>query len=442
MRPLLLAFAVTLTACDGCSKTDATGSDAAPVTSSSSTSAKIATSSSAAPSATAKTPATPASPPVGACALEGDPAVVGKLVRADSGISFGLGAVKAIGWSTKEGSANVATYGDDGTVTSAVVANPAAELEAAVEKSSTRVVKRVVPLELKDGKVRVAIDYVDQAATTKHRTLRCGPPDAWLVSFDGASMTAGDATAMTESIDCRTVFTDKVVAVESALAKNGAALTATLSLGGAVMAKRDKNEAPSERWGFTMVNAAHGTAGDVAVARWNGLLVVARKAKETSDFDAWLGTPVTAPVAAMGGNDTVEIWHTLAGKPDLYTLRFAIDAKKPGTPGTVSLGDAPAADERGWLSVTRRDADTIVAMTAKTGDQRSADLFRYDATGTLVGRTHVGAEGEKVIEAKVAPLAGNKVLVAYISQDGWKNTLKTQVATCGDASSPPPEGDH
>jgi hypothetical protein len=431
---MLLVCVATLTACDGCSKTDAAGSDAAPVTSSS---AKVATSSSAAATATAKsTNANPASPPVGACALEGDPAVVGTLVRADSGISFGL-ATKAIGWSTKEGTANVATYGDDGVVAKAEVANAASDLEAKVEKGSTRVVKRVVPLELKDGKVRVAIDYVDQAATTKHRTLRCGPPDAWLVNFDGASMTAGDASATTETIDCRTVLTDKVVAVESALAKNGAALTATLSLGGLPFAKRDKNEAPSERWGFTMVNAAHGTAGDVVVARWNGLLVVARKAKETSDFDAWLGTAITAPVAALGSGNTVEIWHTLAGKPDLYALRFEMDAKKPGTPGTASLGDAPAADERGWLSVARRDADTIVATTAKTGETRTAELFRYDAAGALVGRTHVGAENEKVLEAKVAPLAGNKVLVAYISQDGWKNTLKTQVATCGDTASAP-----
>ena len=41
---------------------------------------------------------------------------------------------------------------------------------------------------------------------------------------------------------------------------------------------------------------------------------------------------------------------------------------------------------------------------------------------------------ETVVEAKVAPLAGNKVLVAYIVQDGWKNTLETQVATCGVSS--------
>ena len=368
--------------------------------------------------------------------------VVGTLVRADSGISFGL-ATKALGWSTREGTANAATYGDDGVVTKAEVANPSAALEASSDKTTPRVIKRVIPIEMKDGKVRVAIDYVEIARTIKHRVLRCGPPDAWLVNFDGPSMTEGDAAATNETIDCRTVMTDKVVALESTLAKNGAALTATLSLGGVVMAKRDKNEAPSERWGFTMINAAHGSAGDVVAARWNGLLVVARKtAKETSDFDVWLGTAVTAPVVSLGSNDTVELWHTLAGKPDLYALRFAIDAKKPGTPGTASLGDAPAADERGWLSVTRRDTDTIVATTAKTGDkQRSVDLFRYDAAGALVGRTHVGAEGETVLEAKVAPLAGNKVLVAYISQDGWKNTLKTQVATCGDSATPP-EGDH
>ena len=100
----------------------------------------------------------------------------------------------------------------------------------------------------------------------------------------------------------------------------------------------------------------------------------------------------------------------------------------------MSLGDAPAADERGWLSVTRRDLDTIVATTAKSGDKRTVDLFRYDASGALLGRTRVGAPDETVVEAKVAPLAGNKVLVAYIVQDGWKNTLETQVATCGVSS--------
>jgi len=312
------------------------------------------------------------------------------------------------------------------------VANPAADLEAKGEKSSPRVVKRVVPLEIKDGKVRVAIDYVELAQTIKHRTLRCGPPDAWLVNFDGASMTAGDASATSETIDCRTVLTDKVVAIESTLAKNGGTLTASLALGGVPFVKREKNETPSERWGFTMINAVHGAAGDVVVARWNGLLVVGRKSKETSDFDAWLGTAIATPIATLGGNG-VEIWHTLAGKPDLYALRFDLDAKKPGTPGTVSLGDAPTADERGWLSVTRRELDTIVATTAKTADKRSVDLFRYDAAGTLLGRTPVGKPEETILEAKVAPLAGNKVLVAYIVQNGWKNTLETQVATCGEA---------
>ncbi|MFI5301638.1 MAG: hypothetical protein ACHREM_26415 [Polyangiales bacterium] len=429
-----MALAVALSGCDGCSKENA-GGDAAPASSSSATSAKLSASSSAAPMASASAKATPTSPPVGACALEGDSTAVGTLVRADSGVSFGL-ATKALGWSTKEGAAAVATYGDDGVVTKADVANPSADLDAKAAKGTVRVVKRVVPLDLKDGKVRVAIDYVDIDAAAKHRTLRCGPPDAWLVNFDGASMTSGDASVTTETIDCRTALADKVVAVESTLAKNGGVLTATLALGGVPFAKRDKNEAPSERWGFTMVNAAHGQAGDVVVARYNGLLVVGRKAKETSDFDAWLGTAVTAPVAAFGSNDTVEIWHALAGKPDLYALRFDIAAKKPGSPGTASLGDAPTADERGFLSVTRRELDTIVAMTAKTGDKRSVDLFRYDAAGTLLGRTHLGGTDETVLEAKVAPLAANKVLVAYIVQDGWKNTLKTQVATCGDTTTP------
>lgn len=435
MRLTLVAFAFALLGCDGCSKENA-AADAAPSSSTSATSAKLIPSSSSATLATANAtaPKTPGSPPVGACTLEGDPTTVGTLVRADSGVSLGLGT-KALGWSTKQGAAAVATYGDDGVITKADVANPSSELDAAAAKGTVRVVKRVVPIELKDGKVRVAIDYVDLDAAAKHRTLHCGPPDAWLVSFDGASMTAGDGSPEAETIDCRTVLTDKVVAVESTLAKHGAALTATLTLGGVPFAKRDKSEPPSERWAFTMVNAAHGGTGDVVVARWNGLLVVGRKGKEVSDFDAWLGTAVTAPVAALGGpSDNVEIWHTLAGKPDLYALRFELDAKKPGSPGTASLGDAPAADERGWLSVTRRELDTIVTTTAKTGDKRSVDLFRYDAGGALLGRTHVGGTDENVLEAKVAPLTANKVLVAYIVQDGWKNTLKTQVATCGDAT--------
>jgi hypothetical protein len=434
MRLVFVAFAVALL---GCSKDKPSGNDTV-ATSSSVTSAKPSASSAIATTASAKTQATPASPPVGACVFEGEATVVGTLLRADSGVSLGL-STKALGWSTKEGTAAVATYGDEGVVAKADVANPSAELDAKAAKGTVRIVKRVVPLDLKDGKVRVAIDYVDADATAKHRTLHCGPPDAWLVSFDGPSMTEGDASATTETLDCRTVLTDKVVAVESVLAKNGGTLTATLSLGGVPFAKRDKSEPPSERWGFTMVNAAHGGAGDVVVGRWNGLLVVGRKGKDpTSDFDAWLGTPVTAPVAAIGAaGEGVEIWHTLTGKPDVYALRFDIDTKKPGTPGTASLGDAEAADERGYLSATRRELDTIVATTAKSGDKRSVDLFRYDAGGTLIGRTHVGAADEKVLEAKVAPLAGNKVLVAYIAQDGWKNTLKTQVATCGDATSAP-----
>jgi len=434
-RAALLAFALAL-GCDGCSKDNATDTSRT-TASSASTSAKPSASPSAHATPSATTTTTAQAPLIntsggGACALEGDPAVVGTLVRADSGVSLGL-ATKALGWSTKEGTAAAATYGDDGIVTKADVANPSTALDAKPAKGVVRVVKRVVPIEIKDGKVRVAIDYVDLDATGKHRTLHCGPPDAWLASFDGASMTSGDTSATSETIDCRTVLTDKVVAVESALANNGGTLTATLSLGGEPLAKRDKTAPPSERWGFTMVNAAHGQAGDVVVARWNGLLVVGRKTKDTSDFDAWLGTAIATPIAAFGpANDTVEIWHTLAGKPDLYALRFDIGAKKPGSPGTAPLGDAPAADERGWLSVTRRNGDTIVAATAKTGDKRAVDLFRYDAAGALLGRTHVGGD-ETVLEAKVAPLAGNKVLVAFITQDGWKNTLKTQVATCGEA---------
>jgi len=378
----------------------------------------------------------PASPPVGACALEGDGAAVASMIRADSGVSVGLD-VKALGWSTKQGAAAVATYDDDGAVTKAEVANPFADLDAKPSKGTVRVVKRVVPLATKDGKVRVAIDYVEQDAATKHRVLRCGPPEAWLVNFDGASMTAGDASATSEHVDCRTVGTDPgFTAVDSTLTKNGPSVTARLALGGQTFATRDKAAPPSERWAFTMVNAAHGHAGDVVVARYNGLLVVGRKgAGVVSDFDSWLGTAVSAPVAALSPTgDGVEIWHTLADKPDLYLLRFAMDTKKPGAPGTVTLGDAAPAEERGYVAVLRRPLDTLVVATAKSGDKRSVDLLRYDDAGAFVGRTRLGAPDEEVVEAKLAPLATGKVLVAYVVRDGWKHTLKTVVARCGDTT--------
>jgi hypothetical protein len=430
---IVVFFVSSISACSSCSK-DSSSNDASPAASSS---AKSSASAAGGPSALAKTgPAAPASPPVGACVIEGEAKAVASMIRSDTGVSVGLG-VKALGWAAAHGAPRVATYDDDGVVTKADVANPFADLDTKPPKGTVRVVKRVLPLETKDGKVRVAIDYVEQDAAAKHRRLRCGPPEAWLVSFDGPSMTAGDPSATSEHVDCRTVGTDPgFAAVDSTLAKNGASVTAEVAFGGKPFAKRDKAAAPSERWAFTMVNGAHGAAGDVVVARYNGLLVVGRKGKEAaSDFDRWLGAAVAAPVAVFSPTgDGVELWHTVADKPDLYTLRFAMDAKKPGAPGTVTLGDAPPADERGYVFALRRPADTLVVATAKSGDKHSVDLFRYDDAGAFVGRTRVGEPDEDVVEAKLAPLATGKVLVAYVVKDGWKHTLKTAVARCGDAT--------
>lgn len=429
---VVVCFASAISGCSSCSK-DGSSQDAAPAGSTSAASSASASPSSAA-AQTAN--ATPASPPVGACVLEGDATAVASMIRSDTGVSVGLG-VKALGWATAQGAPAVATYGDDGVVTKADVANAFAELDAKPAKGTVRVVKRVVPLEARGGKIRVAIDYEDLDAKAKHRRLRCGPPEAWLVNFDGPSMTAGDDSATTEHIDCRTVGTDPgFAAVDSTLTKNGASTTAELTFGGTSFAKRDKAAAPSERWGFTMVSGARGAAGDVVVARYNGLLVVARKGKEpVNDFDRWLGAAIAAPVAVLApAGDGVEVWHTVADKPDLYMLRFAMDAKKPGAPGTVTLGDAPAADDRGYVAVLRRQMDTLVTATAKSGDKRSADIFRYDDAGSFVGRTRIGAPDENVVEAKLAPLATGKVLVAYVVKDGWKHTLKTAVARCGDTT--------
>jgi hypothetical protein len=102
------------------------------------------------------------------------------------------------------------------------------------------------------------------------------------------------------------------------------------------------------------------------------------------------------------------------------------------------LGDAPAADERGYVAVARRPMDSLVVTTNKTADKHAVDLFRFDAGGALVGRTRIGAEGDNVLEAKVASLAGDKILAVYLVQDGWKVTLKAAVGHCADTSSAPP----
>src|SRR5262245_53887746 len=94
MRSMLVVFTLALAACDSCSK-ESSSVDGATTTAS----ASVAPTSSASvvprTATSAKTPAPPGQP-VGACVLDGDPAVAGTLIRADSGISLGLG-IKAFG---------------------------------------------------------------------------------------------------------------------------------------------------------------------------------------------------------------------------------------------------------------------------------------------------------------------------------------------------------
>ena len=369
----------------------------------------------------------------GPCTFKGEPTVVDRWVRSDTGVSLGLG-VNAVGWAKAQGKPAAATFDGDGVVHVVDVADAFPALDQKPEAKTTRVVQRVVPLEIKNGQVRVAVDYLETTGD-KRRRVYCGPSDGQLVSFDGPSLTAGAAGATKETIDCRTVPTDTGFgALESVLEGDGTKTTASLAIGSVVVARRETplkpGELPSERYAFVMLGGARGSMGSVYVARFNGIGIIARRGTEVlPDVGTWQGAatnPLAVAIAADG--DRVDVWNTLAGKPDLYRTPFSFP-KKPDAP--KAMEGVTAADERGSVSLLRRDGDTLVVAAKKSGGKREVEVLRYDDNGKLRGTSSLGDGSETVVEAKLASLPSGDVLFVYVVLGNAGYVIKSVVGACG-----------
>ncbi len=430
-----LALVSAAPGCSGCGK--ASGApDAAPALSSAaipSASAGPSAALSAAPSASPSA----ARPAAAACAVKGDVTVVDQGVRADTGVSLGL-ALAAIGYAKGQGTPKVATYDDAGVVTVADLSEPFDALDRKPESSTRRVVQRVVPLDAKDGKVRVSADYVETTAE-KVRRVHCGPEGAPFISFEGPSLSAGADGATHETVDCRTVQTESGFgALESTLETDGQKMTAALTIGGVSFARRETplkaGDKPSERYAFTMLGAARGAAGSVYVARFNGSVIVTRRLPDgPADAGFWLGTATNPPAVALDPDgEHVAVWTTLMAKPELYATRFVF-GKKPDAPKVVAIADAPV-EERSSVFALARAADTLVVTAEKAGGKRVTKLRRVDADGKVLGTTNVGADDETVQEAKLAALPSGDVLLVYVALDRAKGyVIKRAVLGCGEA---------
>lgn len=436
----LFALASAAPGCSGCGKSTA-AADAAPGLSSASVVPTAGPNPSSATTAAASASSAAAKPAAAACAVKGDVTVVDQGVRADTGITLGL-ATAAIGYAKGQGTPKAATYDDAGVVTVADISEPFEVLDRKPESSVRRTVQRVIPLDVKDGKVRVSADYVETTAE-KVRRVHCGPEGAPFISFEGPSLTAGAEGATHETVDCRTVQTENGFgALESTLETDGQKMTAALTIGGVVFARRETpikaGDKPSERYAFTMLGAARGAAGSVYVARFNGSVIVTRRLAEgPADAGFWLGTATNPPSVALDPDgEHVAVWTTLMAKPELYATRFAY-GKKPDAPKAVTLADAAPVDERSAVFALARAADTLVVNAEKVAGKRVTKLRRVDAEGRVLGTTGVGADDETVQEAKLAALPSGDVLLVYVALDRAKGyVIKRAVLGCGDAPAP------
>ncbi len=442
LAALALSFFAAQGACSSCGSGSA-ATDAAPASSTTTTTGTVASANASARAAASGAGAgVPVTVPAGAgatggCALDGDPVVVDKLVRTDTGVSAGIGGTMAIGWARAQGTVAAATIDDAGVVTVAEVSDPFPGLEQKPAAGTTRVLQRVVPIARDGAKVKVSVDWVE-TTTDKRRHLRCGPADVALAEHDGPSLIGG-ADAASELVDCRTMaFDGKLGALQSTLERDGTKLTARLRLDGTLAAERvttlKAGELPNERWAFTHLAVERAPAGFVVAARHNGSVIVARVGAgltAPADVGSWLGTATNRPAIAFGEGDRIEIWNTLMGKPDLYATRFTW-AKKPEAPQAVTL--AETADERGFVAALGRANDTILLVSEKTGGKKSMLVRRYDASGALLGTLTLGGANETIAEARAIALPSGKVLFVWASTEDGKSLVKSAVGTCGDVA--------
>lgn len=364
-------------------------------------------------------------------------------VRADTGITLGLG-VNAIGYAKGQGTPKVASFDATGVFTLGQVAEAFDALDKKPEPSVRRDVRRVIPLDAKDDKVRVSVDYIE-TTPDKTRRVHCGPSAGAFVSFEGPSIVVGADGASHETVECRTVRTAAGFgALESTLQSDGQKLRATLGIGSTVLARRETGlkggDRPGDRYAFTLLGAAQDAVHSVYVARFNGSVIISRGAAEAAEpaeaSSFWLGTATNPPAAALyPDSEGAVVWNTLMAKPDLYATRFTFE-KKPEAPKAVVLPDEPGLEERGSVFVLARDMDNLVLTGEKVGGKRTMKLRRFDSSAKMLSVLPVGGEDETVQDGKLALLPSGDVLLVYLTLDRAKGyTIKRVVASCGTASS-------
>ena len=351
----------------------------------------------------------------------------------------------AVGYAKGNGTPHAAEVTDDGKVTLAVVPSTLTALDKKPEAGARRVVLRVLPLFAKDKDVHVAVDTVEVLAD-KTRHVRCGPADGAADAFhDGASLLAGSTDGTREMVECRSFSPDggeAHAAITSTIAVDDGKLVATVEIGDTVLAKKSNplkaGETASERYAFTVLGFGGGKSRSAVTARYNGNVVLAltTAALGAARDDAfWLGAPTNPPHAAFAG-DTLLLWSTLAGKPELYGTSMLAGPtqklEKAEKPAPLALGD-DGVTERGFVSSSITETSRVLVVGEKRAGKSGARLFAQDARGAVKRTLALGDDEDTVVDAKLERTAGGDVFVAYVTRDKvGVHALKALVASCGE----------
>jgi hypothetical protein len=365
------------------------------------------------------------------------PFVIDRGIRADAGLSLTrAGDAVLVGFAKGNGAPFVVRVAPSGAVEPLTVA--AGEILSEAPASGTkRSVARVVPVHAEGATATASVDFAEVDAEKTRRVI-CGPSaGTLLVDATGKKeLTVGDDEM---TVECRSVLRKgELKALVSTLGTapgDGEALSAvaTLHLGTDVVATRTTvlkaKEKPSERYAYTMLGFAENTATgrEAVTARFNGNVLWAQyeQGAKLRDDSLWLGFPTNAPAAIPLAEESLLV-TTLTGKNDVFLARAAYDAKKQGKPDYAKPGKGetlplPVANEHGLISGFVDDGGRLIlAGTEIVNNDKRTNLhvlsLAKDAKElpTVKGTLPIGDADESVPEARLAPLAGNDLLVTYV----------------------------
>lgn len=395
----------------------------------------------AAPSAPApgalSAPAVPAAPTAAVCSVKVAPFVIERGIRADAGLSLTrAGDAVLVGFAKGNGAPFVVRVAPSGAVEPLTVA-AGDILSEAPAPGTKRSVARVVPVHAEGATATASVDFSEIDAEKMRRVI-CGPSEGTLLvdATGHKELTVGDDEM---TVECRSVLRKgELKALVSTLGTapgDGEALSAvaTLHLGTDVVATRTTvlkaKEKPSERYAYTMLGFAENaaTGREAVTARFNGNVLWAQyeQGAKLRDDSLWLGFPTNPPSAIPLAEESLLV-TTLSGKNDVFLARAAYDAKKQGKPDYAKPGKGetlplPVANEHGLISGFVDDGGhLILAGTEIVNNDKRTNLhvlsLATDAKElpTVKGTMPIGDTDESVPEARLAPLAGNDLLVTYV----------------------------